>query len=137
MANFDLVTASTVHAAEQPILQRTLVAAEAITAGAPVYITTAGKFGVADANDNAKDDPYGIALRTVAAGQPVTAVRRGTMEGWDFGSTAYWAPVYLSNDVGRLGDSAGSTSVVMGKVVPALAVSLGESPDKLLEVDVP
>lgn len=138
MADIDLVTANTINLADREGLrQRTLVAAEAITAGAPVYITSAGKFANADANDGAKDDPYGLALRTVAAGQAVTAVRTGTMDGYDLDDLAYWAPVYLSNTVGRLADAAGGTSVVIGKVVPANAVSLGTSPDKLLEVNVP
>lgn len=137
MSDIDLVTADRVNLVEDMGQQKTLVAAEAITAGAPVYITSAGKFANADGNGSGTTHPYGIALRTVAAGIAVTAIKRGVMDGWDLSGLAYDDPVYMSDTVGRIGTTAGSTSVVLGRVVPANAVSLGTSPDKVLDVNVP
>lgn len=137
MADIDLVTADRVNLVEDFGRQKSLVAASAITAGAPVYITSAGKFAHADGNGSGTTQPWGVALRTVAAGVAVTAVRVGVMDGWDLTALAFGDPVYMSDTVGRLGTTAGSTSVVIGRVVPATAVSLGTTPDKLIEVDVP
>ena len=74
--------------------QMTLPAAAAILAGDTVSIDSNGKFVKGDADGaGLLTTIYGIALRSVAAGEPVTAVRRGVLSGWTFGSTAYWTAV--------------------------------------------
>lgn len=115
--------------------QRTLVAATAIVAGAPVYIDANGKWAVGDGSAAPTARIYGVALKTVAAGEALTAVKTGTLDGYALSALAYDAPLYLSDTVGLLADAAGTVSVVVGRVVPANAVSLGTAPDKLLEVD--
>ena len=93
------------------------VAGEAITAGSPIYINSSGKAGVADANGSGTDTFRGIALRTVGAGQGVSVLKRGHIYGYTL-SGAYDSLVYVSNTAGSLADAAGSTSLIVGRVVP-------------------
>lgn len=120
---------------EESLEQMTLVAAEAIEAGAAVLINTSGLFANADASVVGTADVYGIAVRKVAAGEAVTAVAKGVLGGFDFTAQAYSAKIFLSDtNVGRLGDAAGTVSVTIGRVIPANGVTRGSSPKKLLQV---
>jgi len=92
------------------------VATSAITAGDPVYITTAGKAGVADANASGTKQFRGIALKTVGTGMAVDVLEDGEVYGFTLSGNAD-TRVYLSNNVGRIADAAGSTSVTVGRVV--------------------
>jgi hypothetical protein len=135
MADIALVTAARIRLVQEPwVRQRTLVAAAAIVAGAPVYIDANGKFDNADGSAAGTAGVWGIALKSTAAGQACTAVRDGSLDGYDLAALAFWAPVFLSDTVGRLADGAGTVSVTVGRVVPALAQSLGVAPDKILEL---
>jgi hypothetical protein len=135
MADIALVTANRVHIVES-IIQKTLPAAEAITAGAPVRIdTTTGRFTNANATSAAEARVFGIAQRTVAAGEGLTAIRKGTMDGFNLDAMAYDAAVHLSNTDGRLADAAGTTAAIVGRVVPGTANRISVSHDKLLFVD--
>lgn len=133
MADISVTTADRVEVVES-ILQKTLVAAEAISAGAPVRIDTAGKFTNANATTTTENRIFGIATRTVAAGEPLTAIRIGVLDGFTF-SQAYDAIIYLSDTDGRLADAAGTVSTIVGRVVPGTANSIGSNPDKVLFVD--
>lgn len=133
MADIALVTANRVKVVE-PLIQRTLPAAEAIVAGAAVRIDTAGKFTNAKGTDATEARAYGIATKTVGAGEGLTAVKRGIMDGWDLSGLAYDAPVYLSDTDGRLADSAGTVSVIVGRVYPGTYVTTGTAYDKILEI---
>lgn len=135
MANVVLKTANRVEIVES-IQQMTLVAAEAIVPGAPVRIDTAGKFTNANGTTTTENRVWGIAVgqKAIAAGVAVTAVRRGVLDGYTF-SQAYDAPIYLSDTDGTLGDSAGTVSTIVGRVIPGTSVTLGTSPDKLLSVE--
>lgn len=114
--------------------QSTYPAAEAILAGAPVRIDTAtGRWTNANGTVIGEAASH-VALRTVGAGESLTAVRRCTVDGFDLSALAYGAPVYLSNTDGRLGDVAGTVSAVVGRVVPGFATTLGVAADKLLDV---
>lgn len=141
MADIDLVTANRVSLVKGGFGDGHLlppgVAGEAIVAGAPVYRdATTGKYLNSDGNASPKDTVLGIALRTVITGEPLTAAYgKAIIDGYDLTALDYHAPVYLSNTVGRLGTTAGSTSVIVGRVVPGLATSVGVSPDKLLGLD--
>src|SRR5690349_8365250 len=133
MANINLTTQATADkriSVVESLQQMTLPAAEAITAGAPVRLdTTAGTFTNANGSSASEARVWGIATSTVAARQPVTAIRRGVLDGFDL-TQAYDAAVYLSDTDGRLGDTAGTVSTVIGRVIPATAVPLGTAFDK-------
>lgn len=137
MADINLVTADKVNVGTLTVQQHTFIANAAITAGAPCYIIGAtGKVAHSDANSTPLDVVWGIATRTVAAGEAVTLVRRGLMDGWDLSGLNYGASVYLSDTVGRLSDAAGGTNVTVGHVVPVNGQTLGTAADKALYVEV-
>lgn len=95
-----------------------LIAVEAITKGQAVYITTAGKAGVADANAAGKEQFRGIALNAAAAGRAVTIVKRGFLYGFTVSSLNADVPLYLSDTAGALGDAVSATKTVnCGRVV--------------------
>lgn len=106
------------------------VAAAALEAGQPVYIDSAGKYGVSDANAAAADQFRGIALETVAAGQPVSVLVKGELYGYTL-SGAYDSLAYVSDTAGELDDSAGSTSLAVGRVV---AIFNSKEATKILKV---
>lgn len=137
MADIALSVANKVNVLPFPVIQHTFVAGEAIVAGAPVSVWGAtGKVVNSDANGgSALLHCWGIALRTVAAGEAVTVLRLGFLEGYALAALDFDASVYVSNTVGRLGDAAGGTSMVVAKVVPAYGQPLGSTPDKILLVD--
>lgn len=118
----------------ESIHQMTLPAGEAIVAGAPVRIDSAGKFTNSNGTSTTENDLYGIATVTAAAGEPVTAVRRGVLDGFTF-SQAYNAAIYVADTDGRLGDAAGTASKVVGRVIPAWSQRTGTAADKILSVE--
>lgn len=123
-----------------PIDQMTLPAAEALTAGNAVRIvpssTGAGKWTKANATDLTEGRVWGIVTRTVIAGETVTAVRNGILDGFDIAALDYGAPLYLSDTDGTIADSYGTVDVLVGRVVPGTAVSLGTAYDRLLKVEI-
>lgn len=134
MAVIALVTAGEVRIVES-IIQMTLPAAETIAAGAAVRLdTSTGRFTNANGTSAAEARIYGIAKNDAIAGQSVTAVRKGVLDGFNI-SQAYDAPVYINDADGTIGDGAGTTNVVVGRVIPATATTLGTAYDKLLFVD--
>lgn len=136
MANIALTTADRVEVVGFPVIQLTVPAAEAITAGAPVRLdTSTGKFTNANGTTTGEARVFGIATRTVAAGEALTVVRKGILDGFALSGMNYDAAVYLSDTDGRLADAAGTVSTVVGRVVPGTSVTLGTSYDKLLFVD--
>lgn len=135
MANLALVTANQVAIVES-IHQMTLVAAETIAPGAPVRIDTAGKFTNSNGSSAGEARVWGIATgkKSIIAGMPVTAVRRGVLDGYNL-TQAYDAAIYLSDTDGTLADAAGTVSTVVGRVIPATGTTLGTAYDKLLSVE--
>lgn len=121
----------------ESIHQMTLPAAEAITPGAPVRLdTTSGKFTASNGTTAAEARVWGIAvgMHVIPAGMPVTAVRRGVLDGYAF-SQAYDAAIYLSDTDATLADAAGTVSTVVGRVIPGTSTTLGTAFDKLLSVE--
>jgi hypothetical protein len=108
------------------------IAVEAISKGQAVYITTAGKVGVADANAAGKQQFRGIALNGAGAGQAVSVLQRGHVYGYGVASLNADAYAYLSDTAGALGDAAGTLNVRAGRVT-ALPDSAGT---KVLYIDV-
>lgn len=133
MALIAVATADRIEVVESET-QLTLVAAEAISAGSAVRIDTSGKFTNANGTTTTENRIYGIATKTVAAGAPLTAIRKGVLDGYTF-SQAYDAVIYLSDTDGRLGDAAGTVSTIVGRVIAGNSQLLGSNPDKLLFVD--
>ena len=133
MADLTLTTANRVEVVES-IIQDTRVAAEAIVAGAPVRDDGNGKFTNANATNATEAAVYGIAVKSVPAGFPVTAIRKGVLDGWS-NLPAHGATVYLSDTDGRLADAAGTETVPVGIVIPGNANTAGAAADKLLFVD--
>lgn len=134
MANIALVVANRVRVVES-IEQLTLPTAEAITAGNAVRIDpTTGKFTKANGTSTTENRVYGVATQTVGAGFPVTAIRRGVLDGFNFDSQDYDDAIYLSDTDGTLGDTAGTVSTIIGRVLPVFGNLLGNAPDKLLHV---
>lgn len=136
MALIAVTTANKLSVVES-IQQLTGIAAEAILAGAPVFIAPAtALFTNALGTNAANARAVGIALRTVAAGEALTVLRSGVLDGYTL-TQAYDAPIYLSDTSGRLGDAAGTVTLVVGRVIPAYSQSLGVAPDKLLLLGIP
>ena len=136
MALIALVTAARVEVVET-IEQMTLPAAESITPGAPVRLdVTSGKFTNSNGTDAAEARTYGIAVGThiVIAGMPVTAVRRGVLDGFTF-TQDYDHAIYVSDTDGRLGDAAGTVSLAAGRIIPGTSEVLGGAFAKLLLVN--
>lgn len=135
MSAIALVTANRVEIVES-IRQMTLPAAEAITAGAPVRLdTSTGKFTNANGTTAPEARIWGIATRTVVAGEPLTAIRNGVLDGFDLSGMNYDAAVYVSDTDGRLDTAAGTVSTVVGRVIPATSTTLGTAYDKVLSVE--
>lgn len=135
MADISLDTADRVEVVESR-RQLTCIATEAIEAGAPVRFHTDGKGTNAKGTDTTEMLVWGIALKSVAAGEPVTLLAEGILDGFDLSGLAYNAPVFLSDTDGRLADAAGTKAILIGRVVPGNAQLLGSSPDKLLDVNI-
>lgn len=133
MADIALTTAGRIEVVES-VIQATLPAAEAITAGEAVRIDTNGKFTGANGTTTTENRIYGIATKAAAAGTAVTAVRKGVLDGFNL-SGAYDAIVYLSDTDGTLGTTAGTVSTIVGRVIPAWGQPVGTAADKLLFVD--
>lgn len=91
--------------------------AEAVTAGQTAYQLTAGTFGVADANAAGKQQFRGIFLEAGAAGQVVPMLKCGYVYGYSVSGLNADVPVYLSDTAGSLDDTAGTMTVIPGRVV--------------------
>lgn len=136
MALISLVTADQVDLLEQTTGQLTLIASEAITAGAPICIDSNGKWANSDGNGAGINIVDAIALKTAAAGEALTGVYDGLLGGFNFTDQAYRALIYVSDTVGRLGDATGTATLVVGKVIPVWSTKLGTNPDKALLVHI-
>lgn len=96
------------------------VAAETITQGQVVYLTTSGTAGVADATTaGGLYQARGIALNGAGAGQAVSVLKEGRVAGFTVSGMNASAPVYLSETAGALATAAPAgtgTTVVCGIV---------------------
>jgi len=89
-----------------------------LTPGTPVYVDASGKVQPADANGSSPANRFrGIALENVKSGQVVSVIVKGAISGYDLSGMAYDAAVYVSDTAGALADSAGSTTLVAGRVM--------------------
>jgi hypothetical protein len=140
MTDIALVTANKVEIVES-FEQMTLPTAETVHPGQAARIdATTGKFTKGNDSSATEESLYGIATGAVAnvAGQPVTCIRHGILDGFDLSGLDYWDPVYLSSTDGALADAPGDYSdVIIGRVVPGTSTTLGTAFDKLLLVNIP
>jgi hypothetical protein len=140
MADIALTTADRVHVVGHPIEQLDLICSVDVGAGDVVAVvsssTGASQWVKADASTGTKNRAYGVATRTQKIGLPLTAIRKGRMSGWNFTDQDYDELIYLSNTIGEMADAAGDVSVIIGRVVPAIANPTGSAADKILEIDV-
>ncbi len=136
MALIALGTAGRVEVVGIPIQQHSAPAAEAIEAGAPVRLDTAnGKWTNSNGTTAPEARVWGIATRKVAAGEALTVIRRGFMDGFDLTAQAYDAAIYVADTDGRLGDAAGTVSTAIGRVMSAWSQRLGIAADKILSIE--
>jgi hypothetical protein len=78
-----LTTAARVEIVGAPAIQLTLPCVEAIAAGDAVRIdTTTGKWTKSNGSSAGEARVWGIATRAAAAGEAVTAIRKGVMDGF-------------------------------------------------------
>ena len=129
MADLALVTSNKINL-EESIVQHTAPAGANIVAGQAVAIS--GSNGRLILAVDAR--VFGIALRTVRTGEPLTVLRLGVIDGYDLSGLAWDASVYLNPVNGNLGDAAGTPSVVVGRVIGGHYNLLGRPADKLLFV---
>ncbi|HEX5704864.1 MAG TPA: hypothetical protein VFX97_16825 [Pyrinomonadaceae bacterium] len=135
MADVVLVTAGQLRV-EESLEQDTKPAGVAIAAGQSVrQDATTGKWALADASVAGTADAYGMAVKTVPAGLPVTAIRRGVIEGFDLTDQDYGEQIFLSDTAGAIADAAGTVSKVVGDVTSVHTHLMGGTPDKLLRVN--
>jgi hypothetical protein len=138
MASIAVTTAGKINVVES-LEQHTLRAGEALLAGNTVTIDgTTGLFVKGDADGaGTLADIYGIATRSVAANEPVTAIRRGVLTGWTWSTTAYMTKVLAADTAGEITVTAGesngaSADVVIGRVISIDNAIIGGSPEKAL-----
>lgn len=137
MANIALTTAARVEVVKAIEMLPPLIAAEAIVAGAPIRLDTgSGKATNANATSAAEARVIGIATRSAAAGEAITGMKTGILDGFAFGSDAYDLALWLSDTDGRVGNTAGTVNVSLGRIVPGNAQTLGTASDKLFYVDI-
>lgn len=109
-----------------------IIANESVTNGAPAYLASTGKYGLADADASGKQQFRGIILEAAGAGQGTSLLTKGKVWGFDLSSLAYDALVYLADAVGTYVDTAGTMTVIVGRVVPLSDRDL----TKVLEINV-
>lgn len=135
MANLSLVTTGKLNVVES-FIQMTLPLGESLAVGDAVRLdTSTGKWTGANGSSSGEARVWGVLVSKDAAGAVGTALRKGVVDGFDLASLAYDAPIYLSDTDKKLGDAAGTVSVLAGRVIPATAVTLGTAFDKLFQID--
>jgi hypothetical protein len=98
-----------------------------------VRYDSSGRVVPAQADAEANSLWCGISVTEIGRnGQAVTVIREGLLDvGNILGDLAIGAPVYLSDTLGRLSDTAGTVNTIVGRVVPAWG---NLTSDKLLMV---
>ena len=136
MADLALQRAGNQMDVVQSVIQDTHPAADAITAGQAVrYDTTTGRWRRASNDSAANNRVYGIATRSCAIGETVTAIRKGVLDGFNLDAMAYDQDVHLGVN-GAVADATGGAAPrVLGRVIPVRSQKLGSNPDKLFFVD--
>lgn len=96
-----------------------VTASTAVTAGQPVYqVTASGKYAAADGSAAGTAQVRGLALKDAAANETFPMLIRGVVAGFTLTAQTFDDRVYLSDtNTGILADSAGTVSIVVGRVI--------------------
>lgn len=143
MADLALVTAGKLNPVSgigPPHEQYTFEAEERINVGQVFRINpTTGKATLGNATVVGEAGPmlYVAIDGARQAGNAVTGVRSGYLDGFNLDALNYQAQVFVSNTDGALADAAGTVSTVAGRVIPAPFSGAPSGADKLLKVNLP
>jgi hypothetical protein len=127
MADIALVNANRVSVVES-IEQHTAPANVNIVAGQVVALNPTNGRWILATDDRA----YGVATKTVRAGEACTAIKQGVMDGFELGALDWDDDLFLNAANGNL---ATTGTVVIGRVTGAYANFLGVAHDKILLVE--
>lgn len=118
----------------ESIMQDTPDCAEPVMPGAVRLVPASGDIALAkgDTADNAR--VYGMATRKAPKGLACTVIRQGVVGGYDLSTVPFDAPIYVDND-GDLSTTAGTVSVVVGRVIALKANVMGQPHDKAIAVE--
>lgn len=89
----------------------TMIATEAIEKGEALYILAAGTVGIADGNDNDKDEAQFVSMHKVAAGSELSCLRRGPVFGFTVAAVDCGKVIHLSDTPGDFQVDAGDEPV--------------------------
>lgn len=95
-----------------------MVPAVALLQGQAVYLNNAGKAALAIATAAGTVKTGGIALEKAGVRAGVSILKKGKVGGFAVSGLAYGALIYSSDTAGAVADAAGTSSQVVGKVVP-------------------
>lgn len=113
--------------------QKTAPAGEAINAGEGVHLDANGKWIKTNAATAAGVAYPGIALSTVKANMPLTALRKGALSLGDaLDAVAFGSAIKFSNTAGQIATAAGTVDVDAGVVEPVWSAT---TPKKVLRLD--
>lgn len=71
------------------------------------------------------------------AGNMVTGMKVGLIDGFDLSAPAYGARIWLSDTDGTLADAAGTNATLLGRVLPSPYSGTPSGADKILRVNCP
>jgi hypothetical protein len=107
----------------------------AVTAGQSVYIDpTTGSAGLTSTNTAGAHNHTGIAMRTGGIGDVVVVVEEGEIGGFNLSASNYNDLIYAQDIAGNIGTTAGTTTVVIGRVVPLTDGVFGNTASKVLRL---
>lgn len=137
MATVAPTTAGVVEVVEWPDNegQKSLPCSVALVGGTFARENASGEWEAALATSAANGAGAHLLLRSGAAGECVTGMRRGVVGGFTV-SQAHNAGLFLS-DTGTLADAAGTASISVGRVTSGTANLVTAAQDKLIRIDVP
>ena len=118
----------------ESVMQDSCVTAEPTMPGPVRLIPGQGKIGKAKADTPANARVYGLATRKTPGNDANTVIRLGVVGGYDLTGVPFDAPVYVDDD-GDLSTTAGTVSVVVGRVIAMHANLRGTLPDKAIAVE--
>lgn len=94
-----------------------VLAEETVANGQCSYLASTGRYGLAGANASGKHQFRGLFLQPAGAGQGTSLLQKGAVQGLDVSALAYDAKIYLSDTLGTLSGTAGTATIVIGRVI--------------------
>jgi hypothetical protein len=107
----------------------------AFTAGQIGYCDpTTGSMGLTSTNTSGAHNFAGMAMRTCAVGDTITFVMEGEVGGFNLAASNHGDLIYAQDAPGAIGTAPGTTSVVVGQVVPLTDGAFGNGASKVLRL---